>query len=540
MSSKTEHVRDAFRRLAEEGGRALDTLRDTAGSIAALWRNRARPFYEEATDREPPCDRAIRTAFNDVLDDASPPCEASSAAPSDGGADSWSEVDRSQLEELEGANTTCTAWIDWRRGEYVFDLPASNADGLDDIPFAEVDAMVRHYVDAGAGWSRKEVASYCNTELRRDMSRPYVIEMFKALGITKKSIPYAPHHLSPRSEEDPEELADGWRDIVEAEVEAEYRTDLVKHWKSRAEELKREALDCEKFIEELIAAVDDTPPTIDTDALAAHHVDPELPPRSDVLLISDWHVGKEVDLPDNRFDADVAERRVDAYIERLLMRYRADARPVDEIVVALLGDLIDGPAGDMHAQQWLGQDIHNLQQLETAATLIAKLATALDAYFGECVPIRFEAIGGNHGRGRQDASDDPYRLPELAMYALARAQSPDRIDWTIHDDEERAARTDVRNCHVALAHGDDTPRDAADLGRVPGVDHALVATGHGHESETRGKLDGRVLTVQNGCLCGVTSFDRDRIGRHVEPVQQVVEIDDHGPVPGPLIRCRAD
>jgi len=459
------------------------------------------------------------------------------SAPDREGVDDWSEVDQSNLTRVPSTRPECyRAWMDMEREQYLFDIPASNSPGLDDIPFAEVQLMVEQYVYEGTGQSQDQVATYCNNELNRDMTRGYLRDMFKALDITKTSPPWAYHRVH---SEEPEELAQQQREKKEAAIEAKYRSEDAKAWRKRCGELKRELLQIDEFIDGLIERVHCDPPTLDGGVPARTDVADEMPARSDIVLASDWHIGKEVDVHGNRFDVDIARERVMRSTRRTIEQYQMDRRPLDEVVIAYLGDLIDGPHGDMHPEQWLGQDATHLEQLEVASTLMAKQVTMLSEYFDD-VPVTVYCVGGNHGRDRKSRDEDPTRLPELAMYALAREKSPtDQIDdWHIHRERRSSMHIDVRGVHTVLTHGDRTPRDLADLGDVPHADQSLVVSGHGHEYELRQCLDGDTTVVQNGCLCGVTEFDRDEIGRHVRPTQATVEVGPHGPQPGKVIHCK--
>jgi len=458
-------------------------------------------------------------------------------APDHKGLDDWSEVDRSQLERVPSSQPDCyAAWMDHDREQYIFDLPASHSAGLDDIPFAEVQSMVWQYTHAGLGKTQDQVAHFCNNELSRDMTRSYLRDMFKALDVTKTSPPYAYHLVASK---EPAELDQQHRERLESEVMAETHRDGARKWRKEAESAWEELANTERFIDDLIERVDTEPPVIDGDFPSRDNVAERMRPRSVASLESDWHLGKEVNLHSNRFDADIARDRVLQSTRRTIEAYQMDQRPIDEFVICYLGDIIDGPHGDMHPAQWVGQDVHHLEQLDVASTLVALQIEMYGEFFGDDVTLRVEAIGGNHGRGKQNYDEDPYRLPELAMYALAREKAPDdHIDnWRIHDDTERAAHIRIGDTHTVLTHGDRAPRDMASLGDVPHADQSLVVSGHGHEYELRQCQDGETMVVQNGCLCGVTEFDRDQIGRHITPMQVTVEIGPAGPQPGKVIHC---
>jgi len=500
--------------------------------ISGFWETRVQPDYFAELRRDHGHDdtelatSTARRIFRELeSSEWSPTVETKH--PSDD-VNSWDDIEGADLEEIPSSRTsTKTAFFDFQNRVYWFDFPGHD---MFFVGFEEMDMLVKKYVYAGQNWNQARVVRYAINELATGIQwrRSILDDVFRAIELTKDKPPFAPHKFREASNV---ELAGEWRSHDEARVEKEYRTGEAEHYRELYEDTKERLLAAEDYFHDLVETAEILKPAVD--CFERREVVSDIDPASLVVLLSDWHIGRDVDLPGNDFDAAVAGERVKDVTRGIVAEYEASHRPIDEVVITALGDFLDGVFGDMHPQQWEGQDINGLKQIVRASDLLAYVITALDEYFD--APVRVEAIGGNHGRGRKSHDEDVFRLPELAMYELAREKSPDTVAWTIHDEAERAARTSVRGTELVLTHGDDVPRDIAELGRVSDAQDVLVVAGHGHEDERRRKLEGRTLVARNGCLVGTTEFDRDKIARTVRPCQSLVEVRDRGPVPGSLV-----
>lgn len=413
------------------------------------------------------------------------------------------------------------AVMDFDRRQYRFDF---EGEPVFDVPFDDVQRWVQWYTNAGAGLTRAEVCRRSARELDRPLTTSYFTQIKKSLDVTKKSTPHAPHLFVERSVD---ELVDGWREQDEALVEEKYQAREVGHLRRSFEKLSAKLSQYDDFVRGVVEAAELSEPRI-----AA----PTLPERAGgvesytpILHLSDWHVGKQVDRPENVFDVDVAWDRIGVLCRRLADHLRAYRRPIDEFVIAVTGDMIDGPLGDMHPQQWRGQDLHGRRQCVEAADLLASVVGFADDLVD--APVCVHAVAGNHGRARKSRKDDPFRLPELLTYEIAKASTTsDTVSWNIHTG--KIGRTTVRNTSVILAHGDWTPRKVDAWGATYSGETLLALTGHSHSEQREFFRQQHFVHQTGGCLPGVDDFHAEKIGKHVRPAQGMVHVYDHGPTPG--------
>lgn len=113
-----------------------------------------------------------------------------------------------------------------------------------------------------------------------------------------------------------------------------------------------------------------------------------------VVLLSDTHCGKKT----KYFNKDIFEQRIRSLPEKI--RETVEASDLDEIVVLLVGDMIEGE--DIYATQAHHIDIPVIDQVQIAVRAIWAMAVDLHSEFG--VRIRFETAPGNHGRMSKTAN----------------------------------------------------------------------------------------------------------------------------------------
>jgi predicted phosphodiesterase len=129
--------------------------------------------------------------------------------------------------------------------------------------------------------------------------------------------------------------------------------------------------------------------------------------ESAVLLVSDIHYGKRT----STFGPQVARDRMSRLLPRLerIHQLLSASYQIDELVVALLGDVNDG--SEIYPTQAHHQEISDpLRQAWEFAGFLAEWLRAAQRVFGA---VRVEAVPGNHGRGGSK------RIAEAANWDLA-------------------------------------------------------------------------------------------------------------------------
>ena len=115
--------------------------------------------------------------------------------------------------------------------------------------------------------------------------------------------------------------------------------------------------------------------------------------ESAILTMTDLHGGKRTE----HFNPTILERQLD----RLATRLVADRKPIEELVVCMLGDVNDGTG--IYPTQIHHQAITNPnQQAAWLSDVLARFFTRLHAAYKN---IRIEAVPGNHGRAGKFAHE---------------------------------------------------------------------------------------------------------------------------------------
>lgn len=126
--------------------------------------------------------------------------------------------------------------------------------------------------------------------------------------------------------------------------------------------------------------------------------------QSLVVLFSDWHIGKIVKDSNGNvvYNTSIAAERIQQMINNFVKIFRRTVADVniDEIVVILAGDIVDGET--VYATQVFHSEGSVLQQITTTANIfneivLNRMQSLLAEYKMSHVPIRVIGVKGNHG-----------------------------------------------------------------------------------------------------------------------------------------------
>ena len=235
-----------------------------------------------------------------------------------------------------------------------------------------------------------------------------------------------------------------------------------EYWKSEASELRsrykkalKEAALVDRLISDIHAVapasyrIHGTPPVV-------KKADDDTNPVSAVLMLSDSHVGKEVQAGQTLGFGGYTNL---TYLDRL--QFLEDSvvsiahdhtyAPVNELVVLLLGDIIDGAL--IHSVE-AGQVQTLFGQYFVAAHSIAQFLRNLAQHF----PIvRVETVVGNHPRWanqKKMPTTNRYSNLDMFVYATIQALVKDVPNIHIQLDKQPFKTVQVQNSVLLIAHGD--------------------------------------------------------------------------------------
>lgn len=233
--------------------------------------------------------------------------------------------------------------------------------------------------------------------------------------------------------------------------------------------------------------------------------------RSLVIVISDVHWGKKTD----SFNMDEANRRILSIVDHLL----ADDLPeFDEIVVVLLGDLVEGE--DIFATQANLIEAPVITAHKQGTEIIWKLLLSLRDAFN--LPVRVECAPGNHGRQSKTAHPASNWDNAIAQSLSLILKYSNEKNIKINLNLKEFNTIEVKNCRILLNHKGikhvGTPAMFSKLaGWIISKDIDVLIHGHWHNTAMDTYL-GRTR-ISNGCVPGGDNLG-EQIARE-DPARQV-------------------
>ena len=258
-------------------------------------------------------------------------------------------------------------------------------------------------------------------------------------------------------------------------------------WKKRYSELStkyKRALQEASVVEQLVSEISDLAPRSydSAPAIKKTRTPSQSATQSAVLLLSDTHVGKVVEpkqtLGFGAYNFDIFLARL-KYLEESVLSILQNhtTMAIDELVVPLLGDCLDGALG--HGVE-AGQRVTLFSQYYGAGHAIAQFLRNLAAH----VPaIRIKTVVGNHTRWsnqKKMPTENRFSNLDMFLYALVEALTKDlkNVEWDLNC--QPFAIFQVKGWTFHAAHGD----------HLRGGDKALGIPNHaiGREISTKTQL----------------------------------------------------
>lgn len=173
-------------------------------------------------------------------------------------------------------------------------------------------------------------------------------------------------------------------------------------------------------------------------------------PEVALIHATDWQIGKKT----SSYSIQTADKRLEQFTEKVIQLteiQRAD-HPVDECVLMLGGDMVEG-GGNVFASQVWEIEAHLFEQLFETARMIERMVRTLQSNFAK--PLRIVCEWGNHGRlGRYGdgtyAGDNADRM----AYRIAEDRCKD-LDITWQHSDAWYQHFAIGDYKILLVHGDE-------------------------------------------------------------------------------------
>lgn len=228
-------------------------------------------------------------------------------------------------------------------------------------------------------------------------------------------------------------------------------------------------------------------------------------PIEALMLISDMHIGMQIDNFANRYDKDVAYKRLMAYVDETIRICRDSG--VTRLNVANLNDAIHGI---IHITARLEEEEGVIEQIMIAAEYLAEALMRLKKAAPEVI---YRSVTDNHARVVADykqhiEKDNLCRL--IDFYVEARLKDSgivfahDNLDVDVSMFELMNGKT------VICSHGHRDNLNSILQGYIGATRRFIdyICVGHYHESKMKSFQGAKIIV--NGSLCGVDSYATSR------------------------------
>lgn len=243
-----------------------------------------------------------------------------------------------------------------------------------------------------------------------------------------------------------------------------------------------------------------------------------------VVCLSDLHIGALVDTEDNKFNYEVAQNRMQQYLNKVLLEIEINR--VSDVHLMNLGDVIEHPY--MHNLAYTSE-FNFAEQITRASDLIIKFMIKLS----EKVNVTVAGIAGNHDRFNENKNmsldgDHAVKVVNIAIESFIENAKPKRIKY--EQAKDYGHNIVVNGINIKFVHGDlDSLNDmnlVAKHSSIDGKDYNIVVMGHYHHHFIK-EQGVEKCVVGFGTLKGSDSYGQ-KIRRLSSPSQGIIIVDEDG------------
>ena len=224
-----------------------------------------------------------------------------------------------------------------------------------------------------------------------------------------------------------------------------------------------------------------------------------------VMLFSDLHVGMELDNFYNKYNVEIARRRVQRYVNRVIeLCHHNNVRKLN---VLNLGDLIHG---NIHVSARIENNEDLISQIMTASEIMSEALNQLQAAAPEVI---YRSCSDNHSRVTPDfrqniEKENYFRL--IDFYLEARLK--DTNIQIVHDnlDVDLGMFELLNGKKMMFAHGHRENINTIIQGMLGATRQYIdyVCVGHYHESKMKSFQGAKVFV--NSSICGSDSYAQSK------------------------------
>lgn len=220
-----------------------------------------------------------------------------------------------------------------------------------------------------------------------------------------------------------------------------------------------------------------------------------------VLLLSDLHIGVQIDNFYNKYNVEIAKKRLNKVVEDTI-KY-CNMHGVTRLNVVNLGDLVHGL---IHTNARLEQEIDVINQVIVASELMANALNKLQEAAPEVI---YRSCTDNHSRAVADKNEsvEAENFSKLIDFYLESRLVNSSIKFA-HDniDQEIGLFELLNGDKLAFAHGHHDSYNQAFQVYCGATKQFIkyICLGHFHSSKTKSFMGAKVIV--NGSICGTEGY----------------------------------
>ena len=246
--------------------------------------------------------------------------------------------------------------------------------------------------------------------------------------------------------------------------------------------------------------------------------------KSAILKLSDWHIGKLIDNYFNKYNIEVAKKRLTQLVSDTI--HYCDIFGVKTLYVCNQGDLLEGV---LRSVARVESEENIVSQIMTVSEL---LSSVLKSFADEGLNVKYISVLDNHSRANvswKDHIENESYAKLIDWYVEARLGSNIEILQNMIDDN--LAIVEIENKKHAFVHGHLKAHALStivqNISLPTGIKIDFVHVGHWHSSQQREFAFSKVYV--NGSLCGVDEYAFNN-GWFAKPSQKLLIVDGNNEI----------
>lgn len=243
-----------------------------------------------------------------------------------------------------------------------------------------------------------------------------------------------------------------------------------------------------------------------------------------IIIVSDLHMGLDVDNNFGRYNSDIAKERLNEYAKQVSVLQTS--RKCQNAYVVLLGDMCNG---SIHITTRLENRENTILQTQKAAEIISEFVYKLSPYFET---IYVNSVAGNHSRIglKEDVLRDERLDDIIPWYMKAKLEHIETIQFIDSGNiDPTIGDFSVRGNEIVAVHGDYDKFGQSGVAKLTMLLRYIpdiILMGHLHHSEYTNVSD--VDVVRCGSLCGACNDYEVTKRIYGRPQQMVLTIGEKG------------